>query len=91
MKRHKWRHHGSNPTRGSRPASSMAFPVVAVGASAGGMEAFVELLRNIPHDSGMAFVLIQHLDPTHPSSLARPASRLTRSRIACASSPTTCT
>ncbi|HEX7941698.1 MAG TPA: chemotaxis protein CheB, partial [Gemmatimonadaceae bacterium] len=77
MKRHKRRYHGSNPTRGSPLASSMAFPVVAVGASAGGMEAFVELLRHIRHDSGMAFVLIQHLDPTHPSYLRDMLARST--------------
>lgn len=55
----------------------MAFPVVGVGASAGGMEAFVELLRHIPPDSGMAFVLIQHLDPTHPSYLRDALARST--------------
>lgn len=77
MKRHQRRHHGSKSTRGSPPASSMAFPVVAVGASAGGMEAFAELLRHILDDSGMAFVLIQHLDPTHPSYLRDMLARST--------------
>src|SRR6188768_6180 len=46
-----------------------AFPIVGVGASAGGLEAFTQLLRHLPADSGMAFVLIQHLDPTHVSCL----------------------
>ena len=46
-----------------------AFPVVGVGASAGGLEAFVELLRHLPPDTGMAFVLVQHLDPSHASLL----------------------
>ena len=46
-----------------------AFPVVGVGASAGGLEAFTELLRHLPADTGMAFVLVQHLDPTHASLL----------------------
>jgi two-component system CheB/CheR fusion protein len=41
------------------------------------MEAFVELLRYIPHDSGMAFVLIQHLHPTHPSYLRDMLARST--------------
>ena len=45
------------------------FLVVAIGASAGGIEAFTELLRNLPNDTGMAFVLIQHLDPKHHSIL----------------------
>ena len=40
-------------------------PVVAIGASAGGLEAFQELLRGMPADTGFAFVLIQHLSPRH--------------------------
>ncbi len=44
-------------------------PVVGVGASAGGLAAFKALLRELPTDTGMAFVLIQHLDPTHSSLL----------------------
>ncbi len=52
-----------------RPRSN-PFPVVGIGASAGGLEAFSELLSALPVDTGMAFVLIQHLDPTHPSLLA---------------------
>jgi two-component system CheB/CheR fusion protein len=43
--------------------------VVGVGASAGGLEAFTELLSHLPDDTGMAFVLIQHLDPRHESHL----------------------
>ncbi len=46
------------------------FPtVVGVGASAGGLEAFTELLSHLPADTDMAFVLIQHLDPKHKSHL----------------------
>ena len=45
------------------------FPVVAVGASAGGLEAFTRLIRVLPDKTGMAFVLVQHLDPTHHSML----------------------
>jgi two-component system CheB/CheR fusion protein len=45
-----------------------AFAIVAVGASAGGLEAFTQLLRSLPNDTGMAFVLIQHLDPEHQRS-----------------------
>ncbi len=43
--------------------------VVGIGASAGGLEAFGEFLNAIPQDTGMAFVLIQHLDPHHRSIL----------------------
>jgi len=52
------------------PAAVKSFPIVGVGASAGGFEAFGEMLNALPADIGMAFVLIQHLDPTHESMLA---------------------
>jgi len=39
------------------------FPIVGIGASAGGLAAFIELLSALPKDSGMAFVIVQHLDP----------------------------
>ena len=58
------------PTRSS-------FPIVGVGASAGGMEAFGELLRHIPSGTGLAFVLVQHLDRAHPSYLSEALSRST--------------
>lgn len=46
------------------------FPIVGVAASAGGLEAFTQLLRHLPTDTGMAFVLIQHLAPDHESLLS---------------------
>ena len=46
------------------------FPIVGVGASAGGLEAFRKLLAALPPDTGMAYVLVQHLDPRHESILA---------------------
>ena len=46
-----------------------SFPVVGIGASAGGLDAFRKLLDALPADSGMAFILIQHLDPTHESMM----------------------
>ena len=48
-------------------ANHFAFPIVAIGASAGGLEAFRSFLDAQSPTSGMAFVMIQHLDPTHPS------------------------
>jgi two-component system CheB/CheR fusion protein len=44
-----------------------SFPVVGIGASAGGLEAFSQLLNRLPVDTGMAFVLVTHLDPKHES------------------------
>ena len=46
-----------------------SFAIVGVGASAGGFEAFSQLLHNLPAQCGLAVVLVQHLDPTHSSSL----------------------
>jgi two-component system CheB/CheR fusion protein len=53
------------------------FPVVGVGASAGGLEAFSELLANLPRDVPMAVVLVQHLDPKHSSLLTELLTRTT--------------
>src|SRR5580704_19299583 len=58
-----------------------AFPIVGVGASAGGLDAFTQLLKHLPADTGMAFVLIQHLDPKHESILATLLSRATRMAV----------
>lgn len=54
------------------------FPIVGVGASAGGLDAFKIFLAALPADTGMAFVLIQHLDPNHESLSASILSRSTR-------------
>ncbi|HXS98436.1 MAG TPA: chemotaxis protein CheB [Candidatus Limnocylindrales bacterium] len=62
---------------GERQETDPLFPVVAIGASAGGLEAFTTLLRHLPTDSGMAFVFIQHLAPSHESMLAHLLSRET--------------
>ena len=54
------------------------FVVVGVGASAGGLEAFKQLLAHLPVDTGMAFVLITHLDPKHESILPKLLAKATR-------------
>src|SRR6185369_3590804 len=43
--------------------------IVGIGASAGGLEAFITFFTHMPPDSGMAFILVQHLDPQHASLL----------------------
>ncbi|HTV39746.1 MAG TPA: chemotaxis protein CheB [Candidatus Sulfotelmatobacter sp.] len=53
------------------------FPIVGIGASAGGLEAMMQLLKHLPADTGMAFVVVQHLDPTHESALSSLLSRAT--------------
>ncbi|MDF5711207.1 MAG: chemotaxis protein CheB [Nostoc sp. S4] len=54
------------------------FPIVGMGASAGGLEAFTQLLNNLPNDTGMAFVLVQHLSPEHKSMLSEILSNSTQ-------------
>src|SRR4051794_9473863 len=53
-----------------------AFPIVGVGASAGGLEAFTHFLRALPADTGMAFVLVQHLLPEQESRLVELLSQV---------------
>jgi two-component system CheB/CheR fusion protein len=50
-------------------------PIVGVGGSAGGLEAAMELLQNLPPRTGMAFVIVQHLDPHHASQLSKLLSK----------------
>jgi two-component system CheB/CheR fusion protein len=59
-------------------AADLPTAVVGIGASAGGIEAFTALLKELPVDTGLAFVLIQHLAPTHISLLAEILQRTTR-------------
>lgn len=59
-------------------AGEPAVPIVGVGASAGGVEAFTQLLQALPTDAGMAFVLISHLSHTHKSLLTEILSKATR-------------
>jgi two-component system CheB/CheR fusion protein len=63
-------------------AAPSSFPIVGIGASAGGLDAFKRFFDAMPPDSGMAFVLIQHLDPTHSSITADLLSRHTQMHVA---------
>src|SRR5580698_3829766 len=58
--------------------TSSEIPVVAIGASAGGLEALTAILRALPTDIAMAFMLIQHLDPKRHSILPELLSKATR-------------
>ncbi len=53
------------------------FVIVGLGASTGGLEAFEQFFRNVPADSGMAYVLVSHLDPNHVSILTEILQRTT--------------
>lgn len=63
---------------GPSKTKSTFFKIVGIGASAGGLEAFEQFFRLMPADSGMAFVLVQHLDPSHASLLTDILQRSTR-------------
>ena len=60
------------------------FPIVAIGASAGGLEAVSELLAAAPPRSGMGFVVVQHLNPTHESLLAEILAKKTMMKVVAA-------
>jgi two-component system CheB/CheR fusion protein len=72
----------SHPAPRPGPSKADSFPIVGIGASAGGLEAFKELLTSLPAMAGMAYVLVPHLDPAHHSVLAEILSRLTKISIA---------
>ena len=78
----------SKPQRRSSTASAASvvpaedaldarFPIIGIGASAGGLEAFEKFFRHLPPDCGMAFVLVPHLDPSHASILTEILQRTT--------------
>src|SRR6266481_9950730 len=56
-------------SRSKAVKKNLGCPIVGVGGSAGGFEAAMELLRHLPPRTGMAFVIVQHLDPHHGSQL----------------------
>ena len=56
-------------------------PVVGIGASAGGLEALEEFFRHVPAASGLGFVVVQHLDPTHKGIMAELLQRTTSMKV----------
>lgn len=62
---------------GAGETDAASFPVVAVGASAGGLEALTKLFQAVPAESGMAFVVVQHLSPDHESMMGELLSKHT--------------
>ena len=57
------------------------FPIVGIGASAGGLEALEQFLGNVPENSGIAYVVIQHLDPTQKGMLPELLQRVSRMEV----------
>ena len=76
-----------SPTKDKSPSSPhthgsvQPFPVVGIGASAGGLEAFESFFDAMPSDSGIAFVVVAHLDPTHISLLPELLQKHTEMQI----------
>ncbi len=66
-----------SPVASAENAPDAALPIVGIGTSAGGLEAFEQFFRACPADSGMAFVLVPHLDPDHESLLTEILQRAT--------------
>jgi two-component system CheB/CheR fusion protein len=65
-------HKNSSTKQGTTP-----FPIVGIGASAGGLEALEQFLRHVTENCGIAFIIIQHLDPTHKGIMPELLQRVT--------------
>ncbi|WP_397384270.1 chemotaxis protein CheB [Prosthecobacter sp.] len=63
------------------PKKASACPIVGIGASAGGLEALVQFLAHVPKDSGMAYVIVQHLDPTQKGMMPELLQRATKLKV----------
>jgi len=67
--------------RRAAPPTRVAFPIIGIGTSAGGLEALEHFLGHIPKNSGMAFVIVQHLDPTRKGIMPELLQRHTVMRV----------
>jgi two-component system CheB/CheR fusion protein len=57
------------------------FPIVGIGASAGGLETLEQFFAKMPDNSGMAFVIVQHLDPNHVGMMPELLQRMTKMKV----------
>ncbi len=69
------------PTKPPVLSANVLFPIVGIGASAGGLEALEQFLGHVPADSGLAFIIIQHLDPTRKGVMSELLQRATRMKV----------
>lgn len=65
----------------SKTTKKESFTIVAIGASAGGLEAITSLLQNLPSNTGMAYIYVQHLSPDHKSMLTSLLSTKTKMKV----------
>ena len=74
----------TKPTKTYRTKSNIGkseFPIIGIGASAGGLEALEQFFENMSNDTGMAFVVIQHLDPNHAGIMPELLQRITNMKV----------
>lgn len=71
----------AKPSKKDSAKNTSLFPIVAIGASAGGLEALEQVLGNVPDNSGMAYVVIQHLDPTQKGMLPELLQRISKIKV----------
>jgi len=71
------------PAKEKTPAktNTSQFPIVGIGASAGGLEALEQFFGNMPQGNGMAFVVVQHLDPNHVGIMPELLQRITTMKV----------
>jgi two-component system CheB/CheR fusion protein len=70
-----------SPRKTPVPPASVLFPIVGIGASAGGLEALEHFLSRVPKNSGLAFVIVQHLDPTRKGIMPELLQRATGMKV----------
>lgn len=71
----------SKPKEISSSVKLTSFPIIGIGASAGGLEALEQLISNVSPNSGMAYVIIQHLDPTQKGMLPELIQRISKLKV----------
>jgi chemotaxis methyl-accepting protein methylase/PAS domain-containing protein len=85
MKRSSPAHRRKAPAKTAPPnpvaPGNVSLPIVGIGASAGGLEALERFLEHVPDGSGMAFVIVQHLDPTHKGIMSELLQRATGMKV----------
>ncbi|MFA5418540.1 MAG: chemotaxis protein CheB, partial [Bacteroidales bacterium] len=79
---------GTSPTEKKSVPKSKKFPIACIGASAGGLEALEQFLGNVPVNSGIAYVVIQHLDPTQKGMLPELLQRISPMKVYQVKDPT---
>ena len=67
--------------RSAKSLENDDFPIVGIGASAGGLETLEQFFAKMPQNTGMAFIIIQHLDPNHIGMMPELLQRMTTMKV----------